>query len=360
MAAVSPPSYNTSSRRDIDRLVTRVAEEELSLEKLKSRAKRPAGPHSRPEEAPWRESGRESPRLLFASWPVAKKVEPPPRDRMSSGSGELSPLPAVGSEESPRARSSLYYGVSWNSKKRKWVSQYTTSTSKTIYVGQFEDEVAAALAYNEAVCDAGLSNLRTLNQVGRDGRLAEKPDTSSAYWSVSWSNDKQAWHAKPRHSSRHGGDGKRHFLGQFDSETTAALAVDKWILEICPGLVAKRNFPDMSETDLLREFARLRTAGPRGRTNKCRTCGQPKRGHPIICPLLRCDTKRDADADAPPRKKRKIPPPPVHHTQPATTRPRLWDQPVPSTREERMLAIAASPSARALFRIATAARSRKS
>ena len=131
-----------------------------------------------------------------------------------------------------------------------------------------------------------------------------------------------------RHGKKHGGDGKQTYLGRFDDERSAALAVDAFTRERMPGLTAKLNFPDMDPRDLAQELAQVqrRRRGP-----------QP--------------------GAAAPSRKRPRSSPVVAET---ATRPRLLDQPVPSTREERMLAIAASPTARTLFRLVTAARRRKS
>jgi uncharacterized protein YueI len=45
--------------------------------------------------------------------------------------------------------SSKYKGVSWHSKNKKWISQIMLD-NKSIYLGSFDNEIIAALSYNDA------------------------------------------------------------------------------------------------------------------------------------------------------------------------------------------------------------------
>ena len=147
----------------------------------------------------------------------------------------------------------------------------------------------------------------------------------SKYFAVSWDASNKAWSAKTTHPKRDGGDGKKKHLGYYDDERSAAIAVDAFIRERMPGLLGKLNFPDMDPQVFARELAQVQRRGRRG-------AAAPSRKRPRSSPVVN-DT---------------------------AMRQRLSDQPVPSTREERMLAIAASPTASALFRLVTAHRSRQS
>ena len=156
----------------------------------------------------------------------------------------------------------------------------------------------------------------------RKRRQRSKPGTviCSKYFGVCWDTKKGSWKAQITNGKTHGGDGSTRNLGNYDDERSAALAVDAFIRENMPGLVAKLNFPDMDPRDLAQVTRAARGQGASSRKRP--------RSSPVVVE--------------------------------SATRPRLWDQPIPSTREERMLAIAASPTARALFRLVTAHRSRKS
>ena len=210
------------------------------------------------------------------------------------------------------------------------------------YLGYYDDERSAALVVDAFVREHRRDPVAWLNfpdmdpqvfkrelALAKDHRRVEqrsKPWTqSSKYIGVYWNPRKKVWIARMRHGKRHGGSGEKQALGYYDDERSAALAVDAFVREHMPGIVEKLNFPDMDPRDFARELAQVQRKGGSG-------AAAPSRKRPRSSPVVN-DT---------------------------ATRPRLSDQPVPSTREERMLAIAASPTARALFRLATAHRSRKS
>ena len=81
---------------------------------------------------------------------------------------------------------------------------------------------------------------------------------SSKYLGVSWNAMSKAWKAEMTHIKKHGGDGTRKFLGLYDDERSAAIAVDAFVRERMPGLTAKLNFPDMDPRDLERELAQAK------------------------------------------------------------------------------------------------------
>ena len=242
---------------------------------------------------------------------------------------------------------SKYIGVTWNAMNKAWKAQMYHSKKhggdgKTKFLGYHDDERSAALAVDSFIRENMPGLTAKLNFPDMDPRdLAQAkerrrrerrstPGTAamhSQYFGVYWNAKKEAWVARMRHGKKYGGDGKPKFLGFYDDERSAAIAVDAFIRERMPGLLGKLNCPDMDPQIFARELAQVQRRGRRG-------------------------------AAAPSRKRpRSRSSPVVNET---ATRPRLSDQPIPSTREERMLAIAASPTARALFRLATAHRSRKS
>ena len=238
------------------------------------------------------------------------------------------------------ATSSKYCGVSWDARNKAWLAQMTHSKAhggdgKQKFLGLYDDERSAALAVDAFVRERMPGIVEKLIfpdmdplDLARDLVQAKKrrQDKSSQYHGVYWHANKKRWCAKITHSKAHGGDGKQKFLGHYDDERSAALVVDAFIREDMPGLTAKLNFPDMGSRDLARDLAQVQRRG------------------------------RHLGAAAPSRKRPRSRSSPV--VAETVTRSRLLDQPVPSTREERMLAIAASPTARALFRLVTAHRSR--
>ena len=171
-----------------------------------------------------------------------------------------------------------------------------------------------------------VSACENVRPVGRSASSKPGEKKSSKYLGVCWHTKSQAWYAQMTHGKKHGGDGKTTSLGLYHDERSAALAVDTFIREHMPRLTSKLNFPDMDpQDDFAQELAQIQQKGGSG-------AAAPSRKRPRSSPVVN-DT---------------------------ATRPRLSDHPVPSTREERMLAIAASPTASALFRLVTAHRRRKS
>ena len=74
-------------------------------------------------------------------------------------------------------RTSRFWGVYWQADRSKWNAFYRDGSkprAKYCYVGLFEEEEAAALAYNEAVIAAGLDHIRVMNRVDATGRPLPK------------------------------------------------------------------------------------------------------------------------------------------------------------------------------------------
>ena len=80
----------------------------------------------------------------------------------------------------PKPRTaSKYRGVTWHPNDKRWRARYYDADGKLVYVGNFGDEAAAALAYNAAIKEAGLK--RRVNPVDRDGRPVPKKRPDRRY-----------------------------------------------------------------------------------------------------------------------------------------------------------------------------------
>ena len=72
---------------------------------------------------------------------------------------------------------SRFWGVSWFLRTSRWLVRYDDDSKprrKKCYVGYFDDEERAALAYNEAVIAADLDHIRPMNRVDASGRPLPK------------------------------------------------------------------------------------------------------------------------------------------------------------------------------------------
>ena len=58
--------------------------------------------------------------------------------------------------------------MTWHPNDKRWRARYYDADGKLVYVGNFVDEAAAALAYNAAIREADLK--RRVNPEGRSGR----------------------------------------------------------------------------------------------------------------------------------------------------------------------------------------------
>ena len=92
-----------------------------------------------------------------------------PRKYGSVRSAVVAPDPA----RAPAETSSKFWGVCWDKRNRRWRAQYTDANDKMRFIGNFDDQEAAAHAVNAAIRRAGLEGRRKTNPVV-DGQLVPR------------------------------------------------------------------------------------------------------------------------------------------------------------------------------------------
>lgn len=135
---------------------------------------------------------------------------------------------------------STYKGVHLAPSGYGWETQIRVD-GRTIHLGIFPTQHAAAIAYNEAALThhgefARLNDIPPLPLPG-DHPLYP-PKKTSRYVGVSWNKRSSVWHAYFK-LNRH-----RHFIGSFATEDEAALARDNVVRQYPPNRRIKLNFPD--------------------------------------------------------------------------------------------------------------------
>ena len=177
--------------------------------------------------------------LQSVAAPRPTAAERPARAPRSSGAKRpRDEAAADGAPANARRRkecSSRFFGVTWWARDGTWAVRYTDARGNQVHVGSFDDEEAAARAYNDAVKKAGLR--RRLNQEV-NGQLLAKPEMSSSFLGVAWHKGVKKWAAKVTRSNKCGLDGTMKTIGRFDDEIEAAKAVDKYIREHMPTIAA--------------------------------------------------------------------------------------------------------------------------
>ncbi|MDP4181596.1 MAG: hypothetical protein Q8942_10930 [Bacillota bacterium] len=126
--------------------------------------------------------------------------------------------------------SSKYVGVYKDKHAPVWHSA-VEKDGKRYYLGVFENEINAALAYNDKAIELYGSQAR-LNEIdaseselkNRKGRIIKKQ--SSIYKGVGWYEPGKKWRTYLHHNK------KAYFLGHFDDEKEAARAYNRKALEL--------------------------------------------------------------------------------------------------------------------------------
>jgi hypothetical protein len=153
--------------------------------------------------------------------------------------------PVVTVKRRGKACSSRFFGVRWHDRDGKWRAQYADEKGKLIHIAYFDDEEAAARAYNAKIADLGLNRKTNLELLGV---LVEKPASSSEFHGVNWHVQREKWQVRVYRSKSCGLDGADQDLGRYDDERSAALAADAFRRVAMPGHEPhKINFPTLPE-----------------------------------------------------------------------------------------------------------------
>ena len=153
--------------------------------------------------------------------------------------------PVVTVKRRGKACSSRFFGVRWHDRDGKWEAQYKDEKGKLIHIALFDDEEAAARAYNAKIAELGLHRKTNLELLGA---LVEKPASSSEFHGVTWHVLFEKWQVRVNRSKKCGLDGKLQYLGYYDDERSAALAADAFRRVAMPGHEPhKINFPTLPE-----------------------------------------------------------------------------------------------------------------
>ena len=132
--------------------------------------------------------------------------------------------------------SSVYLGV--NSRNGKWISRIKVD-GKSIYLGMFESETEAAIAYDRYILQNSLNNyLNFPDDIENilSYEFETKSSSSSEYTGVYYSSQRDKWVAQIVENN------KTKYLGCFEEEVIAAKKYDKYVIE--NNLPHPLNFPE--------------------------------------------------------------------------------------------------------------------
>lgn len=140
--------------------------------------------------------------------------------------------------ENPEVMSSWspYQGVYWSTESRRWRCGITINRKK-VHLGTFDDEEAAARAFDAKVVELNLTE-RSLNFPTPEQGKIFGPMYSSRYRGVSWHKRTRSWLCYLYINSRT----SKRFVGKFDSQESAARAYDAMIKKL--NLKKPLNFPE--------------------------------------------------------------------------------------------------------------------
>ena len=134
-------------------------------------------------------------------------------------------LPRQPRRKGPKKRkTSRFIGVSWDAARGKWMAQVKEGKRQT-FIGYYDDEEQAALAYNAYVRRHGLEN--KINPVDTNGKLLPKKKRTSRFWGVSWVARRGKWLVRYKDTSTPAQD---CYVGLFADEEAAALAYNEAVI----------------------------------------------------------------------------------------------------------------------------------
>jgi hypothetical protein len=149
--------------------------------------------------------------------------------------------------KSDRPLTSRFKGVSYDKRRNRWIATIRVNYKNT-HIGSFTDEIDAAMAY-DAYARRYFREFARLNFP--DVSLSEEEieqrkvtrNSSSKYKGVFWSKSIRRWAVYVLYN------GKRMYLGSYDTELKAAIARDKYIRGLADCRLVL-NFPDIVYDDL--------------------------------------------------------------------------------------------------------------
>ena len=156
----------------------------------------------------------------------------------------------------PDKGKSRFFGVSWNKKAKKWAVR-ATDNGKQKYLGSFDDETAAAWAFDAYVIANKINtDLNFPSAPGAVGHRTTKKGRTSRYRGVWWNKIAKKWKVAIWV------DGKSKHLGTFVDEDDAAWAFDAYV--IAKKIDRQLNFPCAPGAAGHRPTQKGRTSSHRG------------------------------------------------------------------------------------------------
>ena len=133
-----------------------------------------------------------------------------------------------GKKGAGRVRRPRYVGVSWHNASQKWQAT-ATDKGKTKYLGLYDDETAAARAFDAYVIRNKINpDLNFPSAPGAAGHRTTKKRRTSRHRGVCWNKSAKKWQAMISV------DGKRKYLGIFVDADDAGRAYDAAIRKYYP------------------------------------------------------------------------------------------------------------------------------
>jgi hypothetical protein len=128
----------------------------------------------------------------------------------------------------PDKGKSRFLGVSWHKQHKQWRVE-TTNEGKRRFIGLYDDETAAAWAFDAYVISNKINrDLNFPSASGAAGHRTTKKGRSSRHRGVCWDKRRKKWRAEIRI------DGKSKSLGSFVDEDDAGRAYDAYIRKHFP------------------------------------------------------------------------------------------------------------------------------